>query len=137
MISTAGRSCITGLRKISHLFMYIIHVKSVNLYCVQMIKVAVIITNSLSSSQKQVTVKPRIHFSQQSHQLHYAHYISRHRVRTDIHMRFSRTWKDQIQGFSRTQKSFFQDFSGNVPFKTLVAQGQKVHIQNRLSMYLH
>ena len=49
----------------------------------------------------------------------------------------SRTWKDQTQGFSRTQKSFFQDFPGNVPFKTLVARGQKVHIQNQLSMYLH
>ena len=49
----------------------------------------------------------------------------------------SRTCKDQIPGFSRTQKSFFQDFPGNVPFKTLVARGQKMHIQNRLSGYLH
>jgi len=33
------------------------------------------------------------------------------RVRTDIQMLFSRTWKDQIQGFSRTQKSFFPGLS--------------------------
>jgi len=46
------------------------------------------------------------------------------RVRTDIQMLFSRTCKDQIPGFSKTQKSF-QDFPENVPFKTLVARGQK------------
>jgi len=59
------------------------------------------------------------------------------RVRTGIQVLFSRTCKDQIQGFPELKNPFFQDFPGNVPFKTLVARGQKVHIQNQLSVYLH
>ena len=43
----------------------------------------------------------------------------------------------ETQGSYRHSNAFFQEFSGNVPFKTLVARGQKVHIQNRLSVYLH
>ena len=54
---------------------------------------------------------------------------------------FSRTFQDLERPNSRVFQDskilFFQDFPGNVPFKTLVARGQKVHIQNQLSMYLH
>jgi len=65
----------------------------------------------------------------------------RNRVRTDIQMQdfqdFSGLAKTKFQGFTGLKNPFFQDFPGNVPLKTLVAQGQKVHIQNRLSVYLH
>jgi len=33
--------------------------------------------------------------------------------------------KTKFQGFPGLKNPFFQDFPGNVPFKTLVAQGQK------------
>ena len=39
--------------------------------------------------------------------------------------------KTKFKGFPGLKNPFFQDFPGNVPFKTLVAQGQKVHIQDR------
>ena len=40
--------------------------------------------------------------------------------------------KTKFKAFPGLKNPFFQDFPGNVPFKTLVARGQKVHIQNRL-----
>ena len=55
------------------------------------------------------------------------------RVRTDIKTLFFRTFqtcKDQISGFSRTQKSVFKDFPGYTPFTNMVAWGEKVHIPN-------
>jgi len=45
-----------------------------------------------------------------------------------------RTCKDQISGFSRTQKHVFKDFPGYTPFTNTVAWGQKVHIPNQFSM---
>jgi len=62
------------------------------------------------------------------------------RVHTDIQVLFpglSGLAKTKFQDFPGLKNPFFQDFPGNVPFKTLVARGQKVHIQNRLSVYLH
>jgi len=51
--------------------------------------------------------------------------------------RLSRTCKDQIPGFSKTQKTRFKDFPVYTPFTNMVAWGQKVHIPNQFSMYLH
>ena len=54
---------------------------------------------------------------------------------------FFKTFQDLQRPNSRVFQDsnilFFQNFSGNVPFKTLVARGQKVHIQNRLLVYLY
>ena len=44
---------------------------------------------------------------------------------------FPRLAKIKFQGFPG-KNPFFQNFPENVPFKTLLARGQKVHIQNRL-----
>jgi len=52
------------------------------------------------------------------------------RVHTDIQIFF----QDLLPGL---KNPFFQDFPENVQIETLVARDQKVHIQNRLSVYLH
>jgi len=63
------------------------------------------------------------------------------RIHTDIQMIFFQDSpglaKTKFQGFPGLKNPFIQDFPGIVPFKTLVARGQKVHIQNWLSVYRH
>jgi len=46
----------------------------------------------------------------------------------------SRTCKDQIQGFPGLKNPVFQDFSGNVPFKTLVARDQSAYTKLVISL---
>jgi len=63
---------------------------------------------------------------------------TQNRVRTDIKMLFpglSRTCKDQIPGFSRTQKSFSRTFQDMFHSQTWVAWGRKsVYIKSVISV---
>jgi len=51
------------------------------------------------------------------------------RVRTDIKMRFSRTCKDQIPGFSRTQNAFSRTFQDTLCSQTWLHEAKKCTYQ--------